>query len=79
VVLELLLPGGTLFALLLFVYERRHKLAFAARRHLQPAAAHASARTRSEFLRVVQPDGATASVWRGRCGHVEMIAPALAA
>jgi hypothetical protein len=77
VLVELLLPGGTLFALLLFVYERRHKLAFVARRELLVAAVHAKARPRSDFLRLVRPDGAAASVWRDRRGANDAVVIAL--
>ncbi len=60
-VLEILLPGGTLFALLLFLYQRRQRA----------EAADASpesgvvARAIREIAFVAQPDD-IASVWRGR-------------
>lgn len=64
--LEILLPGGTLFALLLLLYERRHKFSFAKASRLHVVAAHRTATPRKEFVRVVHPNGGAASVWRGR-------------
>ncbi|HEX9277819.1 MAG TPA: hypothetical protein VGA51_15650 [Casimicrobiaceae bacterium] len=80
--LEILLPGGTLFALLLFVFERRHKLAVARPQRLHVIAAHAIGKLRKEFVVVVQPNGIATSVWRRRDGArdgVEVLAMARAA
>jgi len=64
--LEILLPGGTLFALLLLLYERRHKFSFAKPSRLHVVAAHRTATPRKEFIRVMHSNGKAASVWRGR-------------
>jgi hypothetical protein len=60
-VLEILLPGGTLFALLLFLYQRREQPATAD----APPESGVVERTMREIAFVAQPDG-IASVWRGR-------------
>jgi len=80
--LEVLLPGGTLFALLMLLYERRHKFSFAKPSRLHAVAAHRTATPRREFVRVVHSNGRAASVWRGREARrqgVEIFAMARAA
>jgi hypothetical protein len=63
---EILLPGGTLFALLMLLYRRRHKFSLAKPSRLHAVAAHRTATPRKEFVRVVHPNGKAASLWRGR-------------
>jgi hypothetical protein len=55
--LEILLPGGTLFALLLFLYQRRQELGGANAQ--RPAVV-------PQFVSVARPFHIAASVWRGR-------------
>jgi hypothetical protein len=74
--MELLLPGGTLFALLLLVYERREAFAIVPPRPARVIAAHAAVMPRSALAPVASADGST-WIWRG--GAVEMHALARAA
>jgi hypothetical protein len=64
--LEILLPGGTLFALLLFVYQRRQALGGANAQRPAVVIAHAIRRAHAKFMSVARPFRAAASVWRGR-------------
>jgi len=64
--LEILLPGGTLFALLLFVYQRRQALGGADGQRLTVVIAQAIRRACARFMSVARPFHAAASVWRGR-------------
>lgn len=63
--LELILPGGTLVALLLFYYERRH--GSGAARQLPRRAARAIGSVCHEFVLAVNANG-VASAWRGLHG-----------
>ena len=63
--LELLLPGGTLLALLLFYYERRN--GSGAARQLPRRAARAIGNVYHEVVLAVNADG-VASAWRGLDG-----------
>lgn len=64
--LEILLPGGTLFALLLFVYQRRQALGGAPAQRGFVVIAQAIDRARAKFASVARPFRTAASVWRGR-------------
>ncbi len=64
--LEILLPGGTLFALLLFVYQRRQALGGAHGQRGFVVIAQAIARARAKFVSLARPFRIAASVWRGR-------------
>ena len=61
--LEILLPGGTLFALLLFVYRRRDDLIVPHARRASAAIARATA---GLLAYIELPLGIAASAWRGR-------------
>lgn len=64
--LEILLPGGTLFALLLFVYRRRDDLIVPHARRASAAIVRAATGLRAQLAFVVLPLGIAASAWRGR-------------
>jgi hypothetical protein len=64
--LEILLPGGTLIALLLFVYRRRDDLVLPYARRASAAIVRAAAGLREQLAFVALPFGIVASVWRGR-------------
>ncbi len=64
--LEILLPGGTLFALLLFVYQRRQAQGGADTQRPAAIIAQAIRRACARFMSVARPFRAAASVWRGR-------------
>ena len=64
--LEILLPGGTLFALLLFVYRRRDELVMPHARRVGAALVRAATGARELLALVELPFGIAASVWRGR-------------
>jgi hypothetical protein len=63
--LELLLPGGTLFALLLWLYRQRQQLGSANVARASVVAAQAIGKVREEIGSFAQPPG-VASLWRGR-------------
>jgi hypothetical protein len=63
--LEILLPGGTLFALLLFFYQRRQRLGAAHPPRASVVVARAIGKVRAEVDFFAQPYG-IASLWRGR-------------
>jgi len=64
--LEILLPGGTLFALLLFLYQRRQDLGGAGVQRPAVVIARGIVRARAKFISVARPLHIAASVWRGR-------------
>jgi hypothetical protein len=64
--LEILLPGGTLFALLLFVYRRREDLVIPHARRVAEALVRAATGVRELLAFADLPFGIAASVWRGR-------------
>ena len=64
--LEILLPGGTLFALLLFIYQRRRALGGAPAQRSFVVIARAVDRARAKFASAARPFRIGASVWRGR-------------
>jgi hypothetical protein len=64
--LEILLPGGTLFALLLFVYRRRETLVLPHARRASAVLARALTGFRLQWHYVAKPISVAASVWRGR-------------
>ena len=63
--LELLLPGGTLFALLLWLYRQRQQFGSANAPRASVVAAQAIGKVREEVRLLAQPHG-VASLWRGR-------------
>jgi hypothetical protein len=63
--LESLLPGGTLFALLLFLYQRRQQLSPTDAARVSVVVEQAIDRLRDEIVSIAQPHG-IASLWRGR-------------
>jgi len=63
--LELLLPGGTLFALILFLYRQRQSLGAAHKPRASAFIAWAIVRVCEQVVLFAQPDG-IASLWRGR-------------
>jgi hypothetical protein len=63
--LEILLPGGTLFALLLFVYQRRQQPGAAEVPGVSVVVAWVIRTIRPTFVFVMELSG-IASVWRGR-------------
>ena len=64
--LEILLPGGTLFALLLFVYRRRDELVVPHARRVGAALVRAATGARELLALLELPFGIAGSVWRGR-------------
>ena len=64
--LEILLPGGTLFALLLFVYRRRETLVLPHVRRASAVLTRALTGLHLQWHYVARPFGIAASVWRGR-------------
>ena len=64
--LEILLPGGTLFALLLFVYRRRDDLIVPYARRASAAIVRAATGLREQLAFIELPLGIAASAWRGR-------------
>jgi len=63
--LELLLPGGTLFAVLLWFYRQRQQLGSANVPRASVVAAQTIGKVREEIGFFAQPHG-VASLWRGR-------------
>jgi hypothetical protein len=63
-VLEILLPGGTVFALLLFLYRQRQQLGAGNAPRASDIFARAIGKVR-EVIVFLAPDG-IASLWRGR-------------
>jgi hypothetical protein len=64
--LEILLPGGTLFALLLFLYQRRRHPGAANVPQAGLVIARAIEGARVKLASVARPFGIVASAWRGR-------------
>ncbi len=64
--LEILLPGGTLFALLLFLYQRRQRPDGANVQKTGVVIARAIESARVKLASVALPFGIAASAWRGR-------------
>ena len=63
--LELLLPGGSFFALVLFLYRQRQQVGATHLPRASAVVARAIGKVREKLVSFVQPDG-IASLWRGR-------------